>query len=310
MKLLLRILALACLAFGLVPAAQAQTKIAVGYTAVADYVSLYAAKEEGFFAKRRLDVEPILVTLNSTIPQALLSNSLQVGLPTPSVLLQAVDGGLDLVVIGGTSITDPSTLKNFGVVIRTGENIQKAQDFVGKKVGVPGIGAFLHVLFRQWLVQNGVDPKKVTYVEVSFPAMNDVLKGGTIDAVVSAAPFMLRIVGAGTGTLLPKYAEDLPSGQSVTFYAATRDWAAKNPAAVKAFQEAIAEGAVFAKTNPDKAREHIAKYTKLPMEIVKTITMPVVQPAVSDAQVVWWIGVMQKQDMLRTKIDVSKLVVR
>jgi NitT/TauT family transport system substrate-binding protein len=127
MKLLLRILALACLAFGLVPAAQAQTKIAVGYTAVADYVSLYAAKEEGFFAKRRLDVEPILVTLNSTIPQALLSNSLQVGLPTPSVLLQAVDGGLDLVVIGGTSITDPSTLKNFGVVIRTGENIQKAR---------------------------------------------------------------------------------------------------------------------------------------------------------------------------------------
>jgi NitT/TauT family transport system substrate-binding protein len=174
------------LAFGLISAARAnQSSSAI---AVADYVSLYAAKEEGFFAKRKLDVEPTLVTLNSTIPQALLSNSLQVGLPTPSVFLQAVDGGLDLVVIGGTSITDPSTLKNFGVVIRAGENIQKAQDFAGKKVGVPGIGAFLHVLFRQWLVQNGVDPKKVTYVEVSFPAMNDVLKGGTVDAVVSAAP--------------------------------------------------------------------------------------------------------------------------
>ncbi len=37
--------------------------------------------------------------------------------------------------------------------------IRTAQDFVGKKVGVPGIGAFLDVLFRQWLIQSGVDPK-------------------------------------------------------------------------------------------------------------------------------------------------------
>jgi NitT/TauT family transport system substrate-binding protein len=307
MKLLPRILALAGFAFGLASAAHAQTKIAVGYTAVADYVQLFAAKEEGFFAKRGLDVEPTLVTLNSTIPQALLANSLQVGLPTPSVFLQAVDGGLDLVILGGTTVTDPSTSKNFGVVVRTGENIKTAQDFVGKKVGVPGIGAFLHVLFRQWLIEKGVDPKKVTYIEVSFPQMNDVLKGGTVDAVVSAVPIMTRIVAAGNGYIIP-YADDLPAGQSVTFYAATREWASKNANAVKAFREAIAEGANFVKANPDKAHEYIAKYTKLPLEIVRTITLGVQAPVATEAQVKWWVTAMKQQDMLRTSVDTSKVI--
>jgi NitT/TauT family transport system substrate-binding protein len=310
MQFVSRVLVLPALALSLVSGAHAQTKVAVGYTAIADYVALYAAKEEGYFVKRGLHVEPTLVTLNSIIPQALLSNSLQVGLPTPSVFLQAADAGIDLVIIGGSSVTDPSTLKNFGVVVRTGGNIRNAQGFVGKKVGVPGLGAFLHVIFRQWLIQNGVDPKRVTYVEVGFPVMNDVLRAGTVDAVVSAAPIMMRIIGAGTGTLLPGYAESLPNGQSASFFATTREWAAKNLAIVKAFQNAIVEGAAFATANPDRASEYIAKYTKLPLEIVKTIPLPVLQPTVTDAQVAWWVEVMQKQDMLRTKIDVSKLVVR
>ncbi len=38
--------------------------------------------------------------------------------------------------------------------------MSKPADFVGKKVGVPGIGAFLDVLFRKWLIDGGVDPRR------------------------------------------------------------------------------------------------------------------------------------------------------
>jgi NitT/TauT family transport system substrate-binding protein len=57
--------------------AQQQTKVLIGYTAVAEYASAMIAKEEGFFSKRGLDVELVAVQLNSTIPAALVSNSLQ-----------------------------------------------------------------------------------------------------------------------------------------------------------------------------------------------------------------------------------------
>ena len=81
--------------------AQANTKIVFGFTAVNDFASVFVAKEEGYFSKRGLDVEPKFIPLNPSIPAAIQSDSLQMGGPTPSVYLQAVDGGLDHVVVGG-----------------------------------------------------------------------------------------------------------------------------------------------------------------------------------------------------------------
>ena len=65
--------------------AQSNPKIVFGYTAVTDFASVFVAAEEGYFSKRRLDVELKFIPLNSTIPAALQSDSLQIGGPTPSV---------------------------------------------------------------------------------------------------------------------------------------------------------------------------------------------------------------------------------
>jgi NitT/TauT family transport system substrate-binding protein len=285
--------------------ADAQTKIQAGYTASGESGTAYVAVDEGFLAKRGLDVTLALIGVNSTIPQAMYANSLQTGILTPSVFLQAVDGGLDLVVIAGSSMTTPEAMKNFGVVARTGAGIQAPRDFVGKKVGVPGFGAFLHVLFRQWLMENNVDTKAVTYVEVGFPNMNDVLKGGTVDAVVSAEPIMARIIGAGNGYLVPY---TIPANQLVSVWTATREWATKNPAAVKAFREGLAEAIAFTKKDAAKTHEYIAKYTKLPADVVKTMALPGYNSDVTPQQLAWWADVMNKQAMLKTKIDMSKLI--
>ena len=73
---------------------------------------------------------------------------------------------------------DPVSNGAVAAVARNGVTIKDAKDFVGKKVGAPGIGAFLHVLFRKWLIDKGVDPKSVNFVEVTFPTMSDALKSG------------------------------------------------------------------------------------------------------------------------------------
>ena len=136
-----------------------QTKIIVGYTATMDVAPLFVAVEKGYFQKRGIEVTPQLMTVNSVIPPALVSDSIQIGMPTATTFLQAVDNGLDLTVVSGLNFTRKNDI-NFGIVVRNGANITKAQDFVGKKVGVPGLNAFLHVMFREWLRANGVDPKR------------------------------------------------------------------------------------------------------------------------------------------------------
>src|SRR5690606_13275692 len=64
--------------------AAAQTKINVGCTATTDCASAALAVEDGIFKKNGLDVTMTLIGLNSNIPAALLSDSIQIGGPTPS----------------------------------------------------------------------------------------------------------------------------------------------------------------------------------------------------------------------------------
>ena len=169
----------AALVFAAVSAHADPFKLKIACTATSDCASAMVARDEGIFAKNGIDADVMLIAINTNIPPAIVSNSIQIGGPTATVFLQAVDGGLDLVAIDGASVMDPTQARLIAAVARTGVVIKEPKDFVGKKVGAPGIGAFLHVLFRKWLIEKGVDPKSVNFVEVTFPTMNDALKSGS-----------------------------------------------------------------------------------------------------------------------------------
>ena len=296
----------------LVLPAQAQsTKIVFGYTSVTDFASVFVAAEEGFFTRRNLDVELKFIPLNSTIPAAIQSDALQLGGPTPSVFLQAVDGGLDHVVVAGGGVTS-KTLTGFGLVARAGSGIRSPQDCIGKKVGVPGLGAFLHVTFRAWLKQNGLDYKKVNFIEASFPQHGDLLRGGSLDAVVTADPFMTRITDTGAGYVASYYSTFLAEGNPTIVHTAKREWVAKNPVAAKAFRDAVIEGAAFVSSpkNNDKVRAAIAKYTRLPLEVVAKIQISPPGPSISEKQLSYWVGLMKDQEMLKSSPNVAALIVK
>lgn len=298
----------AALAF---PAWSQSGKIVFGYTAVTDFASVFVAAEQGYFSKRKLDVELKFIPLNSTIPAAVQADSLQIGGPTPSVYLQSVDGGLDHVVVAGGGLTS-KTNTGFGFVGRAGAGIRTPQDCIGKKVGVPGLGAFLHVTFRAWLKQNGVDYKKVNFVEASFPQHGDLLRGGSIDAVVTADPFMGRIIDSGVGYVVSYYSTFLEAGNHTIIYAAKRDWAQKNAAQVKLFREAVQEAAAFITQpkNDAAVRAAIGKYIKLPPEILAKTQISPPGPIVTEKQLNYWVGLMKDQGMLQTDPKVATLIAK
>jgi NitT/TauT family transport system substrate-binding protein len=287
----------------------AQTRVVLGYTGVSDFTAAFVAKEEGMFKKRGLDVELQLLTLTSAIPAALQSDSVQIGGTVPTVLLQAVDSGLDLVALANASINDQAG-KNPGLVARAGSNIKSAQDLVGKKVGVPGLGGVMHVLIRRWITEKGVDYKKVTFIETPFPQMNDLLKAGTVDAVATADPFMTRIEQGGAGIVVSYIGRDFPSGFSNVLYGATRGWATANPAAVKAFREALVEAIEFVNKEPAKTREYIGKYIKLPRPVLDTLPVPPLMADITAPRMRFWAESMRQQGMLKNEANLSALILR
>jgi NitT/TauT family transport system substrate-binding protein len=121
----------------------------------------------------------------SNIPPALVAGSLQIGMSTATVLLQAVDGGIDLnVVAGATRMLKDNPDHQPG---RAQGNLNKGRNRrKGQEIGVPGVNSVADVMFRKWLKNNGVNLNDVTFIETPFPQMNDLLRAGTVDAVLAA----------------------------------------------------------------------------------------------------------------------------
>ncbi|WP_295848578.1 ABC transporter substrate-binding protein [Tardiphaga sp.] len=306
-----RLMATAVLAaMSFASAANAQTRIQIGCTATTDCASAMIAVDEGIFKKHGLDAEMILIGINSNIPAAILSNSIQIGGPTSTVFLQAVDGGLDLVAVAGATIMNPVSNANITAFVRNGLTIKEPKDFVGKKVGAPGLGAFLHVLFVKWLVEKGVDPKSVNFVEVTFPTMADIIKSGGVDVVLAAEPFISRMTNAGLGTVGARYAAELNRTEPVIFYAASREWAEKNPEIVKKFRAAIAEAAPIVNNDREKSAAAIAKFTKQSIDLVKASPPNQSEPVLKSEQLAWWIDIMSSQKMLQGTIDLNKVMLK
>ena len=288
--------------------ADAQTKVVIGYTSLSDVGSNFVAKDQNFFAKHDLDVELKALRGGSVIVPGLVVGEIQIGTLAPPVFLQAVDGGIELAALTGLSVLTRG-MKSAAVVARTGVEIKSPQDLVGKRTGVSGIGSISEVLYREWLREQGVDSKKITFVEVPFPSMRDLLRSGRVDVIIIPDPLLSQVVSAGIGYVVSYFFGELPEGAMQMINASTRAWAEKNPGVVVAYQRAIAEANAFIAANPDAAKDIIAKYLNLPEAVVRSSELPRFVTTVDPAQMQWWIDVLSRQDMLRTKLDPAKLAV-
>jgi NitT/TauT family transport system substrate-binding protein len=246
---------------------------------------------------------------SADLPPALIGGSLDIALMTTPTFFQAIEGGLDLVVLAGSTITTREPADQI-VIAKDGTNIRTAQDYIGRKVGVPGLGAGMHVLFRYWLDQHGVDTSKVDFVEISMPQMRDTLAAGTVDAVVAVEPFASQILGGGNNYKALTLSNEIPTDKPMVMYTATRAWAEQHGKDIAAFRGALNEGDSFSKSQPDKTREDINIYAKLPPQIMKTIEIAPQVLKLQPEQLAWWSAVMKHQHMLTKDIDPTDILVK
>ncbi len=307
---MLRALTLAALILGttLLNGAHAQDiKLAIGSSAGAESTPIFVGQDEGFFKAHGLDSTVTLIPLMPNLPAAVMSNSVQIGFMTATTFLQAVAGGLDFVAVSGGSITSHQST-NIAFLASTQSGIKTPQDLIGRRVGVPGLGAFMDITFRYWLTQQGVDWHKINFVETTFFSMKDQLKSGAVDAVGGMDPYAKSIVETNTGYIVSQFLKDVPEGKPVALFVSQRDWAAANPEAIKRFRAAYADAVAFVQSNQDKARLDFGHYMKLPPEVLLATDTGHYQPILTPEQLQWWIDVMAAQDKFTDKPDATHLI--
>lgn len=292
-----------------VHADEAKTDVKLLYTAASPFVAVYVAKEQGFFDKNGVRVELQLAQNGSVLLAGILSNSAQVGLPTPTVILQAINNGMDLRVFAATNIFPDSTAAS--LIVGTDSGIRKAADLSGKKVGVPGIGGLLDVVMRKWVDENGGNSGKMNIVEVILPQTGDALKSKQVDAVTSVDPFASRAVESGAGTILGSYMSVIEPGSPAALLTTTGEWASSHPEAIAGMQRALEEAAAFIATHPGEARAAIAKYTSLPLPVLANIPMPNLTNLRLDPNksLGFWQKIALEQGLITEPVDLTKVVI-
>jgi NitT/TauT family transport system substrate-binding protein len=287
---------IALVLLAVVQPAAAQTKIKMTYTAVTGFTAGYVAQQQGFFQKHGIDMEFVQTNISGNIPAVIVSGSVEAGGPTMPSILQANDAGLDLVVFAGGAVYP---LSGDVLIARKGAGIEKTADLKGKTVGVPGIGALLHIMLRRDLKANGVDPDSVKYVELGFPQAGDALRSGQIDAYPSQAPFTARILQSGAGEAVANWLSATPAGTPTVVFAATRSWATAHKKEINAMQDAMRDALAFMKDHRDETNEAIGKYTGLPAAVVGSLPPPIINVDLTPKQIQFWIDICKEQGLIK-----------
>ena len=269
----------ALLAFGLLlgastaHAAVETPKLTLAYIPISNFLTAYVAKDQGYFAAHGLDVTLVPINQGNTGVAGIVSNSVELSTPTPTTFLQAVDNGVDLVIVAATH-TYPTPNK-VGLLVSAGGDIKDPKDLTGKKVGVNGIGGMQFVLLQDWLIKHGVNAKTVTFVEISFPQMADALKAKQVDAVTISEPFYQRVISSDIGRVLADLQADIPAGTLGTMYVSTGEWAKKNPGTVAAFRAALEDATAFIKKDPAAAKQSLVTYAKMSDQLLQLVNVPI-----------------------------------
>ena len=282
-------------------------KIVYGFSASTAFANAFVAANEGLFKKHGLDVEMKLVPNSATTPAALMAGSLQIATPTAPNTMQAVEQGLDLVVLAGGGYYTKG-MEDVAIMVRPDSPIKTAKDFEGKRVSTPGLNAFLHVLFRKWMAENGGDYKKVTFTENAFAQSIDVLRSGQVDGILAVQPFLARAQETNAGRVVAFYIAALEGEVQSGWHVANRKWADANPDQVAAFRAAIEEASAMAAKDPSVVRKANLVYIPFPAEVQAKFPDPKFRAKITPDVVQTWNKIMMDQSMLKKPIDPARLL--
>lgn len=278
--------------------AQSAIPMTVGYTGANAFMGAFVAKQAGVFERNGLNVTMQRIPTGSTIPAALVGGSLQVGGLTAPVTLVAIESGLPLRIVAGSSLQS-SANPTGSVVARNGSGINSAADFVGRRVGTPGLNGAQHITFMRWLRMNDVDPARVIYVEAAFPQMGDMLRSGQIDATLPVEPFLGRIIDTDVGYNVAFYLGEVAESYIESFWVMTTGFMDANPGAASAYQSSIAEATGMIEADNSIGLRSQVEFLELPEPVAMAQKMPTVTAEVTAEQIAFWIELCTEFGLLR-----------
>ena len=190
------------LGLGTLSAQPAPQKVvfALNWFPVGDHAAYWVALEKGYYRQRGLDVDMQNSKGSGDSIAKVDIGRADVGLADSAVVIASSARGTKVKVVG--MVFDKSPLNIWS---RKDAPITKPKDLEGKTVAAPP-GDGQRQMFPAFARLNGIDPAKVTWVNVEPAAKVPALAEKRVDAVAdytTGLPFYEKAVGKGNAVMLP-----------------------------------------------------------------------------------------------------------
>jgi NitT/TauT family transport system substrate-binding protein len=235
------------------PAARDAMRYGLNTTTV-NAAPLWVAKDEGFFARRGIDVE--LVTMPADLLVAsLISGELEMGSLASTPLLNGALGGADLAFLGSFE-----NLLRFWLYARP--EISAVPELRGKQVAITSRAGVVKRATELALERNGMNPEGDVTLVATGNLNNSAaaLLAGNVAAAMLAPPVTFLAEDEGMRLLVDTRDYNYPT--ILGGVAASRAWVARNEDLARRALQAIGEGVAFASQQKEPTKAIIARYTQ------------------------------------------------
>jgi NitT/TauT family transport system substrate-binding protein len=282
----------------------------VGVIPIADVAPLYLGMKKGFFEAEKLTIEPAQAEGGAAIVPAVMSGDNQIGFSNTTSLVIAASKQLPVQIISQGVLAGSGEEDAWdAVIVKKGSDIRTPKDLEGKSIAVNTLNNVGPLTINNVLEKQGVDYKKVKYVEVPFPDMNGALEAGRVDAAFVVEPFVSQGEAAGSKAILHSYEETAPN-YTVATYFANKQYIAENKGVVDRFTRAMNKSLEYAQQNPDEVRQVVGEYTKIPKQASESMTLPQWRADLNEKTIQQTIDLAQKYGFTKESPSLDELVLQ
>jgi NitT/TauT family transport system substrate-binding protein len=286
--------------------AQTAERIRVAMVPIDVAGQAYYALARDFFKQRGLDADVQTFGGGGAIFPAVASGAVDIGAGDFVAIAQAHQRGVPFVIIaaaGSYSSKTPSS----ALIVAKSSSIAVATDLVGKTVAINSLKNLSFVAFAAWAAKNGLDIKKVKFLEMPMSAMGPALDAGRIDAASVLEPTLSSVLAENGSRILARHFDAIAPTFLEGAWFCTVEFAKNHPEAVRRFAETMADSARWANANPAAANKVLVGYSKAPPTPVGFRTFFPERLQASDIQIL--IDVSARYGLLDGSFPASELMV-
>ena len=305
------------------------TSITVMPAALAQFLPIFVAQEQGFFADYGLTVEILEFEGGAgRSTEAVLAGEAQLGYTSWPLAFSLAERGQPLKFITTHSYYARRDGVDYGthrLIVPEDSPIQSVADLAGLRVGVIARGSNEEAFLTSIFTQVGVDPNSVELVEAFWADHPGLLDSGDIDVGYMIYPFVNAIIpygddsGSGFRSIgdpfLGSPDKGLPDmlgdrGAGLFPMVATPEFAAANPNTIRAWALAIRDATTWIKENPAAALDISVAASGIPADAQKSNPphLYVTWPDEYIDQLEFVAKLMTEAGLLESELDVTQFI--